>query len=224
MAYVSYLFIPPSLHPDQVVVAVDVPLEQAIRIDSFCHANGIAFIRVRQHERGEEMADPGDALCQCPEWNALHLPCQLEPVVSPVWCQLRRPTSAACSHPFSATLDRSSLSTMWMVSGLWKWLVVRDARTPGHGQLRSLHSFSKCLSSQHYKSRMQSPRVCVSMDAPGCIKDCSFSARSPFPSPVCPCPQGRIHTLELWRASPRGPPPWSPAWRMIAWNSRMVRT
>uniref|UniRef100_A0A1D1ZMI8 E1 ubiquitin-activating enzyme n=1 Tax=Auxenochlorella protothecoides TaxID=3075 RepID=A0A1D1ZMI8_AUXPR len=29
----------------QVVVAVDVPLEQAIRIDSFCHANGIAFIR-----------------------------------------------------------------------------------------------------------------------------------------------------------------------------------
>lgn len=156
MAYVSYLFIPPSLHPDQVVVAVDVPLEQAIRIDSFCHANGIAFIRVRQHERGEEMADPGDALRQCPEWDALHLPCQLEPLVSPVWCQLRRPTSAACSHPFSATLDRSSLSTMWMVSGLWKWLVVRDARTPGHGQPRSLHSFSKCLSSQHYKSRMQS--------------------------------------------------------------------
>lgn len=31
----------------QVVVVVDLPLEEAIRVDEFCHAQGIAFIRVR---------------------------------------------------------------------------------------------------------------------------------------------------------------------------------
>ncbi len=31
----------------QVVVIIGIPLTEALRIDDFCHANGVALIRVR---------------------------------------------------------------------------------------------------------------------------------------------------------------------------------
>lgn len=84
---------PPAPHTSpppqaQVVVATDTSLAECIRIDDFCHANGIAFIKVRCVGAGA-----GGTGRQC---NNKEQRTQLQLESSSPWQQLPRHAGAAC--------------------------------------------------------------------------------------------------------------------------------